>query len=87
MFRGIYRYVFTVLININLPKLKLMNISVSGIYKIKRSAKMTVYREGMIYTNFFYKNIVFWAQAWYSYENSEFQAEIILIIFLFLTLF
>ena len=37
--------------------------------------------------NFFYKNIVFWAQARYSYKNLDSQAEIILRIFLFLLLY
>ena len=35
----------------------------------------------------FYKNIVFWAQARYSHKNLDFKADVILRIFLFLTLF
>ena len=40
-----------------------------------------------IHKFFFYKNIVFWAQAGYSYQNLDSQAEIILRIFLFLPLY
>ena len=35
---------------------------------------------------FLYKNIVFWAQARYSYQNLDTQTELILRIFLFLPL-